>query len=347
MRWLIILTSLICVVLLAACKTVPVVAKPTSSPTQNQQLTNAATTTNVANVVADQKLQEQAGKLRANVDAAKNEVDAMPVSNGQIIASGELELAQKRLGSVTPDAVEADAAKQRKALVETGKLEEARAAYDKAEASAMKLAQDLAKAMAERDAARASEEAARRSFLAQLEQNRISNQAALDAAHNEVLRDQVRSLNIAAASCIGLAMAAMGLGFVFGGIASIRAIGPAVAMLGVAGLMCFGLAQIVGQWWFKWAILIATSGIVTWVAVWAYRHYKQGNLKAEAEAKASQFNNVLQAVVPTLDKAYDNADNTIKTWIEQNIYQKLSKVMDSQDKRVIHLVRAENKAPTQ
>ena len=112
-------------------------------------------------------------------------------------------------------------------------------------------------------------------------------------------------------------------------------------MAGFASLACFGLAQIVGQQWFKWAILglfVVLLGIAVW---WAYRKYQDGRLMEATRSKTEKLSRVVANVVPVLDRAYEDADDALKQVLDAKIFSKLSTAMDKADKVVVHEVRAE------
>lgn len=341
-----------------ACSlTLPWLAKPTAQPNQTARLGTAAAATTAATTKADTaaatvdtKLAERDAKLRANVDAAKAANQDNADGPAKVEVDGELGVAQSRLVDTPADPAELAAAASRKLLVESGKTAEARASYAAAAADGKKLTADLATAKAERDqaqrdrdAARAAEEKTRTDFLAQLEQNRLSNQHALDAlneqhrkdlaaAHNEVLRKQVFYLNIAGGVCLLVFAVAIG----FGGLAGARVGWP----FALFGPLCFGLAQIVSQPWFLWAclgVVVIAVGVAIW---WVWKHYRLGTLQADTEKKAAQLQTVVHDVVPVLDRAYESADDATKKLLDSAIFSPLAEKMDTAAKNVVTAARA-------
>lgn len=165
-------------------------------------------------------------------------------------------------------------------------------------------------------------------------------QKAADDARNQVMRDQVAWLNRAAAACGALLILVVGLASVFGGIGALRSVAPFAALLFIATLTCAGLAQVIGAWWFKWAILGSTLlslGVAGW---WAYAKHRQGVLKEAAEAKAAKLQGVAKNVIPVLDRAYEEATQDVKELLDRTIFQPLSAQMDKAEKAAVHEIRA-------
>ena len=138
-----------------------------------------------------------------------------------------------------------------------------------------------------------------------------------------------RRVNRCGAACEAAAILLIGIGFFFGGLATLRQLGPIALFLGFCGLCCFGLAQILGLWWFKWAILAIVVIVAVWVAVWLYRHYKQGNLKAEVDARAAKVTTVLGDVIGGVDSVRaelkragsitkETADKLLREWVTES-----------------------------
>ena len=323
----------------------------------------------------DAKTGELLSKLKANVVSARAANQGNPDAAPRTKVEGELGVAEGRLTNVSPDPAELAAAAQRDLLVEQGRAAEARSAYDRATKDAQGQAAEVARAQQEaagarleRDTARAQEKAALAGFQAELERNRAANQRALDDlraahqkelddAHQQVLKDQVRWLNWAAAGCSALAVLSFGLAAAFGGLVALRAVAPFSAILGFSGLVAFGLAQVVGAWWFKWSVLgavLVVLGVVIW---WVLKKQKEGTLKADAEEKAARLTSALKTMVPVIDKVYDEGTTeltelsakgmkTVRDLLDTLVFQPLGNKMDKDDKAVVHAIRAEASTPT-
>jgi hypothetical protein len=251
-----------------------------------------------------------------------------------------------------PSPADAAAAAQRELIVKSGDLARISAQYVAQSGELSALNSRVAAAEQARDAALASakseQEASRAKYQAQFDQLAATAnarvKAAQDEANNKVMANQVAWLNRTAASCAALAVAAIGLGAIFGGITALRTVGPFAALLGLAALMAFGLAQIVGQWWFKWAVLSASGIGVAGCAWWVWQHYELGTLAADLAKKSAAAQGVLQQVVPVLDTAYESADATAKTFLDDKVFAPLSAGMDKAGgdlKAVVHTVRAD------
>ena len=357
--------ALAAVWLLAGCESTPK-APPVRPEGRDAAVSAAGARADAATASADgradeagRKTGELLSKLKSNVVSARAANQGNPDGAPRTKVEGELGVAEGRLGEVQADPVELAAAAQRDLLVEQGRAAEARSAYDRAAADARGQAAELARAQQEaaqarleRDAARAQEKAALADFERRLEENARANQRArdelearhrreLDEAAQQVLREQVAWLNRAAAGCAALAVLSFGLAAMFGGLASLRLVGPFSAILGLGALVCFGLAQIVGQWWFKWAILAAVLAVLALVAWWVLKKQKEGTLKQKLEGRAASLQGLLTQVVPVLDKAYEGAEQSGKELLDRTIFQPLSSTMNRDEKALVHQLRAQ------
>ncbi len=314
-------------------------ARPAAPLGSGQQVTAATTAAaNAATATADAEA-ERLAKLRANVDAAAGapNIEAAPV------AVNELTVAQGRLADVQPDAAEVAAAAERRALVEAGRAEEARqnalAAAEAGKRDAALIAElrgTAAKLAAERDKLAAD-------LIAQAERNRIANAAALaearDEARNGVLRSQVAWLNRIGFGCMAVAIGSLGIGLAIGGIAALRRVGPLAVVAGVGSLLCFGTAQIVGAPWFLWAVGGVLLVLVTWFAAWAWKHQKRGDLASELATRSGKVAAVAQTAVPVLDAAYEQADEATRRWLDSHVFDRLSSLMNRDEKATVHEIR--------
>lgn len=328
----------IAILALAGCVAQPV-SKPAAPAGAGEQIESAQTDASNADAVAKAAEKERLEKLRANVDAAAGapNIEAAPV------AVNELTVAQGRLADVKPDANEVAAAAERRALVEAGRAEEARQnAIAAAEAGRrdaaliVELRATAARLAAERDKLTAE-------LIAQAERNRIANEAALAKARDEarggVLRSQVAWLNRIGFGCMAVAIGSLGVGLAIGGVAAIRRVGPLAVVAGVGALLCFGTAQIVGAPWFLWAVGGVLLVLVTWFAVWAWKHQKRGDLAAELAARSAKVAAVAKTAVPVWDAAYEDATSEIKAWLDANVFDRLSSMMNRDEKATVHEIR--------
>ena len=148
--------------------------------------------------------------------------------------------------------------------------------------------------------------------------------------------------NWAAVGCSALAVLSFGLAAAFGGLASLRLVGPFSAILGLGALVCFGLAQVVGQWWFKWATVAGTLAVLGLCAWWVLKKQKEGTLKQKLEDRAASLQGLLTQVVPVLDKAYEHAEASGKELLDKTIFQPLSSTMNREEKALVHNLRAQS-----
>lgn len=332
--------SAIALLALAGCVAQPA-SKPAATAGAGEQVVTAQTVASNAEAAAKDAEKERLEKLRANVEAIVSapNIEASPVAQNEGI------VAQGRLSDITPDPQEQAAAAERRALVEAGRAEEARQnALAAAEAGRrdaaliVELRATSARLAAERDKLTAE-------LIAQAERNRIENEAALskarDEARNGVLRSQVAWLNRIGFGCMAVAIAAVGIGLAVGGITALRRVGPLAVVAGVGALLCFGTAQIVGAPWFLWAVGGVLLVLVTWFAVWAWKHQKRGDLAAELATRTGKVAAVAKTVVPVLDAAYEQADETTRRWLDAHVFDRLSSLMNREEKATVHEIRKE------
>ena len=269
--------------------------------------------------------QDRLSKLRANVDAIVSapNIEASPVAQNEGI------VAQGRLSDVTPDPVEVAAAAERRALVESGRAAEARANAEVAAGQGRDDAVRIAELQATATSERARADAAVAAYAAQAEKNRIENQKAIDAAlakakqaiydrDNAVLKDQIAWCNRIGFSALGIAVALLaGAWFFGGGLLGLKKLGPVVALVGFVGVAALWLARILGNPWFMPVLTLLILGVLTWIAVWMVRHYRQKDLAAEVQARTAKLAAVAKDVVPVLDAVYENGRETVDQLAER------------------------------
>lgn len=331
------LVLMLMLLMLSGCVTTPPQAKPSVPPGVTAPDPKPA---NDAQAATDAAASDRLSKLSANVNAAATapNIEASPV------AVNELTVAKGRLSDVTPDPVEVAAAAERRALVEAGKAEEAR---QNAEAAAGQGRTDAAR-IRELEATAATltakYDASVAAYAAQAEKNRLSNQKAIDdavaRANNVVLKDQVAKLNWFGFSCLAGAALIGALGVGLGGLVAAKRVVPLVVGLLLLGFGALGAAQIVGAWWFLWAVGAAILVVCGGFGIWAWRHYKARDLAAELAARSAKVAKVAQDTLPVLDTAYETATGEIKDWLDEHIFNRLSSVMDKSTKATVHEIRA-------
>lgn len=146
-----------------------------------------------------------------------------------------------------------------------------------------------------------------------------------DALEDAEMKAQARTLRFTA----------LGILVVAGLLAYARLIQFSLAAAG-AGLLCFGLAQLVSQPWFM-PVCAGVCGLVLIGFGWAAFHaYKKGDLGAKTEREAERMKSTLSKVVPALDQAMEGLDAAAK----QTVRATLSRLMDDDHKRLVHEIRA-------
>lgn len=330
-------------------------AKPTVTTNEGAALVAASTAVSNANAVANSataaaaaKVDARDARVKANVTAAKEWNTLNPEGNPKFGVDSELMVALDNFSDVTIDPVEQAAAASRRALIEAGKASEARAAYDKANAQAQGYAAELITAKAAekdaantRDAAISAEGKTVETTNAQLAQNQKDNQAQIDKAKKDaiagVTHQQATWLNILGAAALVAFGVSVWVASMSGNvIAGAKSAWP----FAVFSVICFGLAQIVSQPWFVYAVLgslVVASGLAVW---WAVKQHQIALAKTAAEQKAATVASALQHVVPVLDTAYTAATPEVKQVMDTTIFDKLNVNMDAADKATIHDVRS-------
>lgn len=305
--------------------------------------TNATSKADEAQSKVNAENQATLEKVKANVISARKSNQENPDGLPKVKVDSELGVAESHLSSVKPDPVELAKSAANALLVEQGHTEEARRAYQKAmddgkaqSAELVKAKLESEKAAAERDVARAAELKAQDEYKAQMIKNQVEFNRRLKEAQDLAMQEQVKGLNWASFACIVV----FGLGLGFGGPAGLKITWP----FAVISALCLGLAQLVAIAWFKWACLgaiIVALGVCGW---WVWSRYKMEAQRDEAEDKAGKLNSVLTSVIPVLDKAYENGEQTTKDVLDKAVFQPLSEKMNRDEKSLIHTIRASDPA---
>ena len=335
---------LACGALLSGCQWIgrtpaPGPVAPTGPATHAATLTSAAGAAGEARSALAGASAGRDARLAADVQAAGIALGAVPPRVGD--ARAAVSVAAGHLAGVAPDLAEAQALASAERSRASGDASGADAAIlalasqartDAAELAALR--QRAAQAEAQRDAAQAA-------LIREGEQGAKRLSEALDKERRGVLAGQVAKLSwIGIACCAGAALA-IGAGIALGGVAALRRVGPAAVALGVVGLGCLGAAQIIGARWFLPAVGIAGGGAVLWFAAWAYRHQRRGDLAQELAVRTGKVAAVAKTAVPVLDAAYEEADASVKAWLDAHIFARLSSAMGKEEKAAVHEVRAE------
>jgi hypothetical protein len=337
-------------------RSTPPPPEPQSKPGEKRPLAAATLATDTATSTADaaavtaaKKDADRDAKLKANVVTARTENQKNPEGFPKTIVEGELSTAESRLADVKTDPVELAAAAQRRALVESGRAEEARQAYSKASDEAKKNAQELTKAQEElrlatlaRDKARADEKAAIDSYTAQMEANRVAaaaTQAALISKHSQELDKERRrffnyigyALIAAAIVCILIGAFSVYTKIQTGDVLKAVVIG---AVWAGAGGVLIAFAWTINQPWFKWVVVgggvLAAAGLV----IYLITEYNDAQAKKTRLVEANEAEDTLSRVMTVLDTALpENSD----------VFGKLSSLLNDSNKALIHELRAEAK----
>lgn len=272
-------------------------------------------------------------KTRANVQAAREANAKQPAGANTTVAEGELAAADARMKDTPASPEELAAAAERRMLVEAGKADEARHAYEQARGEAAANADKAVAADEQAKAARQHEKEEHEAYEKRIKEDADATAAAFKAQREGVLHEQAKWLSIAAAGCLAIFL----LGAGFGQLAGLKIVWP----FSIYAILLFGLAQIVAQPWFIWAVggVVVVGGIVT--GAWVRRHYLQGDLLQAAKDKAAKLASVAKPTVEVLDKAYENAEPSVKAWLDEHVFNVLSGKMDAAAKAAVHEVRAE------
>lgn len=266
----------------------------------------------------DQLNQEVTSRVKAHVITARKENQNQPASNPTTIVEGELSAAEAQLEKVKPDQATLLQGEKNKALVESGKADEARRAYAKETEKAKDLLTQLAKAEADRTTAIATakqaiegERAATQKFILDAKQADEDFDKKWKDREN-VVNQKIKDLEdgIAKKTQFWLTMACYGLGvacFIFVGVriymtmqtggvglvGGLRSCGIFIFL----GLLFFGLGNLVSQPWFWWAcgIVLALSVVATGVILVIDSH--KTKLVETTRAQTSQVSDDLIGAV--------------------------------------------------
>ena len=320
----------------------PVAATGPATPAAT--LTSAAGAASEARSAASDAASRQASRVASDVDAAHAAVTADPPRLPD--ASAALTVAKGHLSDVVRDPQEAQSLASAERARGAGDASGADAAILALTSQARTDAADLATLRQRAAQAEAARDAAQAALIRAGEQGAQRLAQALDKERRGVLAGQVAKLSWIGIGCCAGAALALGAGIAIGGMAALRRVGPAAIALGVVGLGCLGAAQIIGARWFLPAVGIAGGGAVLWFAVWAYRHQRRGDLAQELATRTGKVAAVAKTAVPVLDAAYEEADESVRAWLDAHVFNRLSDLMRStpEMKATVHAIRADAKA---
>lgn len=339
---LVAIAVLLAVAMLASgCHAVPAPAvAPTGPATPAGAVIAAAGEAHAAADAAAGAERDRLGRVAADVDTAH----AAVTEDRKPDALGALGVAQSHLSGVERSPEESARLAQAEADRAAGRVEQAESTLASLRADAAQLAGEVATL---RDRAAQAEAERDRAEIALIESGRKGAEAlarAVDAERKGVLRSQVARLSWIGIGCVAGAAAAVGLGIAFGGVMALRRVGPAAVGLGIVGMGCLGAAQIIGSRWFLPSVGIAGAVALAWFAVWAWRHQKRGDLAQELAVRSGKVAAVAKTAVPVLDAAYEEADESVRAWLDAKVFARLGSLMDRDEKATVHAIRAEAKA---
>lgn len=278
--------------------------------------------------------------VSANIETARKANATQPETPASVTVESELNLASKKLAT-PPDPAELLAGEQRARAIAEGRADEARKLYAEAASQANADAKARSAAESALKAALEKQESDAKKYVSDLAALKLQHREELEAARNEVMKDQVRWLNRAGAACAVLAILTVGIPFWLGGLAVFKKALPLAILFGLGALGSFGLAQIVGLWYFKWCALAVCAGVAVITGVWVWRHAKQGDLAEAAQNKADSLKSALGPIVSTFDDLYDNADEKLKASLD-SAFSKIKNMMTADARATVHQIRAED-----
>lgn len=245
----------------------------------------------------------------------------------------ELGLGQVRLANIPENEKEKILALERFALIKAGESDKWKQAYDSSISQANTMTTNLRDTLkladqykTERDEARAKEVKAQEEYKKLAEKKDKEYKDKINKMNDAETKKQVWILRIIGIICV----IAFGLTAYYGGKPAFLSIS---APLGVLGCVCLGLAQIIAQWWFKYAVG-GVCLIILGLCVYALIKY------IKEKQAYNNIKEISKAVVPVLDELYENSTDEEKKLLDEKIFSKLSSKMNQDTKDMIHLVRA-------
>jgi chemotaxis protein histidine kinase CheA len=269
---------------------------------------------------------EQATSVAAHVQAAKEENTKQPASNTTTAIDKSLSTALS--GLPAPSSEQVASAKAPIADQVAGNTEDADKKWKEAVSTMTSLQTRLEEAKLQVEKEKADSKKAMQAFVEQAAKDRDSAIAAAKDEERKIAlqakEELIRMLNYGGLLLLG----AFGVATFFGGVGSVRSGGWILLLMGI---LAFGLAQTVGDWWFKWACVVSISAIILSCAYVA--------LKAD---KASSAKRALQPSVDLFDKYYEQASPEEKARMDAQVFTPLGQAMNNADRATVHMLRAED-----
>lgn len=303
----------------------------------------------------------QLSKIGASADVGLAYTQKLPESPERRVVDAEVRNIQRTVGDGVVRPEDALEATKRSLLLFQGKFEEASKLYEQAalqareqQAARLKLEEQLAaqeqklqqtsdqlKTETENNAREL--EALRSQHAQQLADQQAKYTAQLRKLEDAELRKQQWWLRGLGLLCI---LATIGLGVAAG--APTPGVLKRAGILVPCGMLCFALAQMIGKTWFMTAfycacglVLLAVIGVIVWVG-------REAVLKQRAASKAEAANALLTSTAAKITKAgdslYENATSGQQVELDAKYFERLSEVMSDNEKAVVHLLRAGDKA---
>jgi hypothetical protein len=284
--------------------------------------------------------------VKSNVVHAKDANQGNPEGNPKTVVDGALGVAVELLRDVEADPAESAARERDRALVESGRADEARANYAKAVDQARKDADELIKARSEaelakieRDRAVAQLKTTTEELERRLKANQLANQKAIDDALDKERRKQQRKLTwvLSLGTIALLALGAFLAYTKFNAGEPIKAL-IAAGFWGGAAAICGVFAWAINQQWFQNLImwLMIGTGVLGLAAgaIYVISELRSAREKKTLKVEAHEAEDTLKRIITTIDKLPDESADVLRT--------RLSKTMDGTNKALIHELRAED-----
>ncbi|MFA5265249.1 MAG: hypothetical protein WC378_15610 [Opitutaceae bacterium] len=331
--------------LLAGC-----VTEPDQPPVASPDVTSLATLAEAAaraTVQAEHEraiAQTQRAKVAADLETAAKANQGNPDGPPKATTGDAIKMAKANNGHAQADPAQLLIGEKIARANAEGRASEAAATRDAAIGEAASAAAELAAVQSEADASRSDLSAKITAKDAELAKQKTASEESIkriQAAHVAALakikaentRSQQEWLNRFGVTFAALAVIAVLAGFFIGAAGRFLL---ASGVFALASPMCFGLSQIVGEPWFRWAVLgcIAVVVLIFLAVSWAHSERKEQAAIAET-------------LVPTLDEAKAAATPEQQAVLQDTIFSRLSDAktgMRPKVKASVHRIRANIKA---
>jgi hypothetical protein len=306
----------------------PVVAAPTIDLTV---ITNAAADAKIKAERERELADKQRQRVAANLDTADTANRGNPDGAPKATTSDAIQLAKVNNGNAQPDPEQLLVGERIARANAEGKAEEAKRlvsdATGQAQQATTELASLRASAQAAQDALSATIQAKDKELEAAKKKAASDLQKLIDMYEQRIakekavnVREQQVGLNRFAAVCLALAVIGIGVGFYLKILANLA---PISGLLFLSSCLSFGLSQVVGEPWFKWAMVacICVVGIYILILSWAHAERKK-----EAD--------VALPLVKQLDAGYEAATDEQKAALDATVFDPLSSKTSGMEKTV-------------